>query len=207
MGADLTCRATYRRKTSDGRAVLETDYVLFRGDFRVKLPLQSITGVKVSRGVLSLTAAEGALSLALGAHAERWAEKIRSPRTRAQKLGLKAGQRVSVVGVDDAALVTEIEGAGATVSIGRAAKGSDVILFAVNAPADLRRFTTLQPSLAAGGALWSIRPKGHAVVSEARVREAGLAAGLVDVKVVRYSDTHTAEKFVVRRTNRSDRDQ
>jgi hypothetical protein len=27
--------------------------------------------------------------------------------------------------------------------------------------------------------------------------KAGKAAGLVDVKVVRFSDTHTAEKFVV----------
>jgi hypothetical protein len=29
------------------------------------------------------------------------------------------------------------------------------------------------------------------------VRTAGKAAGLVDVKVARFSETHTAEKFVV----------
>ena len=39
-----TCSATFKRQTSVGRAQLETDYVLFRGDFRVKLPFASITG-------------------------------------------------------------------------------------------------------------------------------------------------------------------
>ena len=199
MGATITCRATFGRTSSDGRAELETDYVLFRGDFRVKLPFASIRAIAVSPGVLRLTGPDGTLALALGAKAEEWAARIRAPKTRAEKLGFKTGQRVSVVGLDDAALVAEIEAAGARARTGRAAAGSDAILFAVNGSADLRRFATLRPYLAEGGALWSIRPKGRADVSEARVRAAGLAAGLVDIKVVRYSDTHTAEKFVVRR--------
>ena len=52
------------------------------------------------------------------------------------------------------------------------------------------------------GAIWSIRPKGVAEVSEAAVRAAALAAGLVDVKVARVSATHTAEKFVLPRLSR-----
>jgi hypothetical protein len=47
------------------------------------------------------------------------------------------------------------------------------------------------------GALWTIRPKGRKEISEAAVMAAGRAAGLVDVKVVSCSPTHTAEKFVI----------
>ena len=36
--------------------------------------------------------------LELGAAAEKWAEKIRSPKSRLDKLGVKAGQAVSVIG-------------------------------------------------------------------------------------------------------------
>ena len=40
------------------------------------------------------------------------------------------------------------------------------------------------------------------MVSESEVRTAGRAAGLIDVKVVRFSDTHTADKFVIPKEER-----
>jgi hypothetical protein len=195
MGRDTTCIATFKRQRSEGRALLETDYVLFRGDFRVKLPFASITSVSVTRGALSLKSADGTLALQLGPDAEKWAAKLSSPKSFVEKLGVKAGSRVSVVGVTDDTFLADLRRAGATVTT-RAAKASDLIVFAVNAPGDLERFVSLQPSLVPDGALWSIRPKGRAERSEAVVMAAGKAAGLVDVKVARFSDTHTAEKFV-----------
>jgi len=51
--------------------------------------------------------------------------------------------------------------------------------------------------LAPTGALWIVRPKGTAAISDADVIAAGKIAGLVDVKVVRFSDTHSAEKLVI----------
>ena len=42
-----------------------------------------------------------------------------------------------------------------------------------------------------------IRPKGTKAITEAATMAAGKAAGLVDVKVVKFSETHTAEKFVI----------
>jgi hypothetical protein len=202
MGSSLHCRATFDGRASVGQVELESDYVLFRGAFRVKLALSSISAVRVSNGVLRLKASSGTLDLVLGDKAVAWADRIRHPKSRADKFGFKAGQRVSVIGIDDEGLVREIEDAGAVATVGRAAKASHVILFGVSTPRDLNRFTTLKAALAEGGALWSVRPKGRDDVSEARVRAAGLAAGLVDVKVVRFSETHTAEKFVARRSTR-----
>jgi hypothetical protein len=195
MGLDTTCTATFRKQTSAGRAQLETDHVLFRGDFRVKLPIASITGVAVKDGVLSLTGPEGTLALALGPAAETWAAKIRSPKSRVEKLGVKPGARVSVLGVADDGFLDELRAAGADVSA-RLRKGSDQVYVAIESAKDLARFAAVLPSLAPDGAIWAIRRKGLADASEAATMAAGKAAGLVDVKVARFSETHTAEKFV-----------
>jgi hypothetical protein len=45
--------------------------------------------------------------------------------------------------------------------------------------------------------LWVVYPKGKKALTEADVLGAGRKAGLKDVKVVGFSATHTALKFVV----------
>ena len=115
---------------------------------------------------------------------------------------MKPEHRVAVLGVKDesflALLAKKLKNKAAT----RATKDHDLIFFAVDKPADLERIAKLIPSLAPAGALWLIRPRGKKDVSEAVVREAARAAGLVDVKVARFSETHTAEKYVRPRSSR-----
>ena len=195
MGYDTTCAATYKKQTSVGRAQLETDHVLFRGDFRVKLPLASITAVSTRGGVLSLKSVQGTLTLSIGPAAEKWAAKITSPPSRVQKLGVKPEMRVSVLGVADGAFEAELKAAGADVST-RLRRDSDQIYIAIESAADLGRFKTVLPSVKQEGAVWAIRRRGLKDASEAATMAAGIAAGLVDVKVARFSETHTAEKFV-----------
>jgi hypothetical protein len=195
MGLDTRCSASFNKRTSIGRAQLETDYVIFRGDFRVTLALAAITGISIRDGMLSLKSGQGTLALSLGAAAAKWAEKIGSPKSRVEKLGVTPGARVSVIGLDDGAFLDELKTAGADVST-RLRRSSDQIYMAVESPKDLARFKALLPSLAPDGAIWAIRRKGLADASEAATMAAGKAAGLVDVKVARFSETHTAEKFV-----------
>ena len=45
--------------------------------------------------------------------------------------------------------------------------------------------------------IWTLRPKGSKDLTEQEMMRAGQTAGLVDVKVVSFSETLTAEKFVV----------
>jgi len=45
--------------------------------------------------------------------------------------------------------------------------------------------------------MWIVYPKGQKHITEEDVLGAGRKAGLVDVKVVGFSATHTALKFVV----------
>jgi hypothetical protein len=129
--------------------------------------------------------------------AERFAHK-----SRLEKLGVKPDWRVSAIGIDDDSFLKELEGAVDFVSIGRAVKDSDAIFYGVTKEAQLPRMETLKRSLKPNGALWTIRPKGRPEISEASVMAAGKLAGLVDVKVVSFSATHTAEKFVIPVKNR-----
>jgi hypothetical protein len=114
-------------------------------------------------------------------------------RTRIEKLGVKPGQSVLLVGVTDAYFIAELQAAGVRITRTGA---PDAIFCAVPTRATLSSLAGLAKRMTRDGALWTIRPRGSAAISEADVRKAGRAAGLVDVKVVRFSETHTAEKFV-----------
>lgn len=119
-----------------------------------------------------------------------------SARTRAQKLGLKPGLDVLLLGIDDPAFVDEVTTAGATPrTSGRAP--ADMIFATFSHRDDLRRIAALVPRMKANAALWTLRPKGSPDLSESEIMRAGQAAGLVDVKVVSFSSALTAEKFVV----------
>ena len=188
---------TVGRKTANGKALLETDELIFRGDgLRFSIPYQSILHVDAKDGTLRVTSTTGIAAFELGDTAAKWAEKIKNPPTRIDKLGIKAGQRVLLVGLRDASLREEIQTRGATVLF-RGTEEADAIVLAANRRSDLERLVTLQQFLKPAGAIWVIRPKGSPDISEADVLHAGKAAGLVDVKVVRFSETHTAEKFVI----------
>jgi hypothetical protein len=52
------------------------------------------------------------------------------------------------------------------------------------------------------GAIWAVWRKARKELTENHVREAALAAGLVDVKVARFSETHSALKLVVPKARR-----
>jgi hypothetical protein len=72
-----------------------------------------------------------------------------------------------------------------------------MIFLRVGPRADLGRLASLEPWIERNGAVWIVYPKGRKDLKETDVIAAGLAAGLVDNKVVRFSDTHTALRFVI----------
>jgi hypothetical protein len=197
VGAEAKCTLTLGRQKAEGKALLETDELIFRGgDLRLAIPYSTISAVDAINGVLRITASTGIVLFELGEAAVKWADRIRNPPSRIHKLGIKIRQRVLFVGLRDATLREEIETSGAIV-LSRATEQADAIFLAANERSDLERLVTLQKFMASDGAIWVIRPKGTPAISEGDVLEAGRAAGLVDVKVLRFSETHTAHKFVI----------
>jgi hypothetical protein len=198
MGAEALVTVRIKGRTVAGKARLETDVLQFRGDdLRLSIRFTEISDIAVRGGTLTVTFPGGSASFELGREAARWAEKIRHPPSRLDKIGVKPEWRASAIGVEDEGFLEELEGAIAHLSIGRVVKECDAIFFGVNKEVELARLEKLKESLKANGALWIIRPKGRPEISERATMAAGKAAGLVDVKVVGFSETHTAEKFVI----------
>jgi hypothetical protein len=197
MGQEVRCDAMIEGKRSHGRALLETDDLIFRGDAHVRIPYRDITALETSDGVLSIGYAGRTAAFELGAYAEQWADRIRHPRSRLDKLGVKAGQRVALVEVSDAAFAGELLARGAELADGERATGVDLIFFGLATSGALRRLPGLLRRMSPAGAIWTLRARGDDRFTEADVRAAARSAGLVDTKVVRFSETHTAEKFVI----------
>jgi hypothetical protein len=198
MGAEADCAVRFKGKNATGRARLETTALQFRGgDLKLSIPFTEMAKVSARGGTLSVAFADGTAAFDLGDAAPRWAEKILNPPSRLKKIGAAAGWRVSALGVSDESFLQELESTVSMLSIGRVVKDSDAIFFEVDKAAALARLEKLKASLKPNGAVWIIRPKGRPEISERATMAAGKAAGLVDVKVVAFSPTHTAEKFVI----------
>jgi hypothetical protein len=130
-------------------------------------------------------------------------EEFVSTRSRIEKLGVKNGSDVLVLGIEaDKAFMRELREAGATVRTSGTG-AADMIFATFRHRDDLRRLAPLVPRLRANGVLWTLRPKGSPDLTESEMMRAGQAAGLVDVKVVSFSERLTAEKFVIPVAKRS----
>ena len=120
-----------------------------------------------------------------------------SHRSLIDKLGVKPGHRVSVLGARDEGFLDQLRAAGADVAVARRRRQSDMLFLAVQSARDLAKVGGLEPWMAGNGVAWVVYPKGRKDLRESDVIREGVAAGLVDNKVVRFSDTHTALRFVI----------
>ncbi len=196
MGRELVCNIRAGGKTTSARALLETNEIIVRGELRLKIALASLKSVSARDGELHLKWPEGSAVLELGEHAEKWAHKILHPKSTADKLGIKPGLVISAIATHDRNFVDELRAAAQKFSDVRPLKDSDLIFVGVESVAGLARVAKPAGSLAKAGALWIVYPKGKQEIKEQHVLDAGRRAGLLDVKVVSFSATHTALKFV-----------
>jgi hypothetical protein len=197
MGNELKCTARFGKEQSEGKALLETSEVLFRGEFRLKIPFASIKSAKAVNGELHLQTANGLAIFEIGPAAEKWREKILHPKTRMEKIGVKPGAKVSLIGNFDADFLSELKPLGAAVTKDKVAADCDTIFFAADSLKELSPVAKIAKSLKGATALWIVYPKGQKTITENDVITAGRKAGLKDVKVVGFSPTHTALKFVL----------
>ena len=125
-------------------------------------------------------------------------ERDYSGRSLFEKLGIFGEAQVALAGRHDQGFVdrldTQLAKAAVTTMRGR----YDLIFLRIDAPRDLARFATAASRLKPTGALWAFHPKGRgASPTDAEVRAAGIAAGLVDNKISAYTESHTATRFVI----------
>ena len=198
MGAETTCAVTYKGMTSSAKVRLETSDLQIRGtDLKLDVPFSEMKKVVARTGSLSFSYRSRPVTLAVGSAAAKWADKILHPPSRLTKIGVQRDWRVAVLGEVEQQFIGDLRGAAKDVLSGRAGKELDAVFVAVAKPADFKRLAAAKSAIKSDGAVWIIRPKGNTEVTERSVMAAGKAAGLVDVKVVGFSDTHSALKFVI----------
>lgn len=197
MGQEASVTGTWNGSSSPGKALLEGDHLLFRGDVRVKLMLADLVSAEQAGDVLILTTADGTLSLDLGAKkAADWLNRIRNPKTVLDKLGIKPGVTLALYGTPDPVLAAELARGGIA---GDGGAGADLVLLVADQVAELAAVADIAPALGSKAGLWIIYPKGRRDITQDDIFAAGRGAGLVDNKVCGVSPTHTALKFVRRK--------
>lgn len=203
MGNEVACKLRHQGKQFPGKALLETSEIIFRGGTRLKIPFSSITALHARDGELHIRTKDGLAIFALGPQADKWLEKIANPKSLLDKLGVKSADSVALIGSFPADFLANLKSLGAVVVQDNSAKGVPWYFLAAESRQDLKHVKTLAAkSLRGAAALWIVYPKGQSSIAESDVRSAGLKAGLTDVKVARFSDTHTALKFVIPKSKR-----
>jgi hypothetical protein len=124
-------------------------------------------------------------------------ERDYSHRTLLDKLGVKPGQRICVLGVGDAAFLRDLAAIAPGAAHGKPQKESDLIFLSAESLKSLARIQSLEPHMQRNGAVWVVYPKGQQHIREADVMAAGKSAGFTDNKICRFSETHTALRFVI----------
>jgi|HigsolmetaAR202D_1030399.scaffolds.fasta_scaffold19730_3 hypothetical protein len=201
MGLEARCVARYGEQTCEGKAHLESDRVKFRGQFRFEIPFNDISSVEDTEQALTIRTRSEVAVLELGPASAKWAARIRNPRGRLDKLGVKRGMRVSVQGAFTEDFVNELRDRGVTINA-KPAASTEIVFLGVETSAQLSKLERLEKAIPRNAAIWVIYPKGQPHITQAQVLSAIRQAGLVDTKVASFSQTHTALKAVVPATAR-----
>ena len=189
-------RAVFADGDDVGRLQWEAPKLIFRGAARRLFEGEALKGLRAEGDDLVLPGGE---RFALGAvQAQRWAEAIANPPGLLDKLGVKSGQRVAVLNLDDADFAAQLT---ARATPANDLSALDLLFYGADSAADLARLDELVAMLSQRGALWVVSLKGKLLkVKDVEVMAAAKAVGLVDNKVCSFSDTRTALRFTRRKT-------
>jgi hypothetical protein len=194
MGKEAHVRARFAKDEDEGRLQFEPPKLIFRGRLRHVFDGEALTAVRTDGADLVI----GQARFTLGEKpAAAWADAILNPKGRLEKLGVKPGQRIAVVNLDDPDFAAEL---AARIAPTEETSGIDLVFYGADNAADLARIGDLLPRLAGRGAIWVVSLKGvHSQVKDVEVMAAAKRVGLVDNKVCAYSDTRTAMRLTRRR--------
>ncbi len=126
-------------------------------------------------------------------------------RSRTEKLGVKPGSRVALRGLKGREFVNELKTAGAKVAARVGAGPYDIVIVRLDSSSDLPLLVDAKKRMVSNGAVWAVWPKGRKGFREDDIRHFGPAAGLVDVKVMSFSDELSGLKLVIPLALRRDR--
>jgi hypothetical protein len=114
------------------------------------------------------------------------------------KLGVRRASRVALVGLDDAGFQSALAERTDDITVGDPLPETDLVFLAADLVNELFELSRLEPRLRSNGAIWVVSRKGKgATLRDIDVIDAAKSAGLIDNKVVSFSEIHTALRLVI----------
>jgi hypothetical protein len=205
MGTEIVGEAAYRGASHRVKLHLDGKELTLRDGLKLSIPLKEVREAVANDGELTIHWAKDKIVLRVGDQAARLADRILHPPSLLDKLGIKPGHVVSIVGLMDKPFLRELKQRTESVFEDAVQPQSDFILFRPATKTELRRLSTLQKSLKPDGGIWILRTKGTKdpkAAGEMDVITSARASGLVDVKICAFSDELTAMKVVIPKANR-----
>ena len=202
MGYETKCRVRVTEpggtREADATVLLETDELVVRGEARIRIKRDDIRQITRRDGTITVASPTATLTLILGEPAAaRWEKKIAEPpKQLIDKLDVKPGASVVLIGSHDASLVAQLAQRTTNVSRSPNAKQRDVAFVAVGSKRDLDRIKRASTAIADDGSIWVVHPKGPNGVADTAIFSKAKELGLTYTKVARVSDQLTAEKLV-----------
>jgi len=127
-----------------------------------------------------------------------------STRPLLDKLGVRPGARVALLGLDEPWFEELLADRTHAIEHGSPNGAADLVFLAAESMPDLAPLRNLRAAIAPNGAIWVVMTKGRrATLRDLDVMEAARDAGLVDNKVVSFSDTKTSLRLVIRLADRA----
>lgn len=196
MGLELTTNVRIDGREATSRVHLEGSELVLRGAWKRKFRLVALEQLTAKAGRLEFLSGGEHVVIELGDDAEKWCERIRHPRSRAEKLGVVRGASVCVLGRAESGVIAELESVvGGNISR-RLGASVDLVLCFLAKPAELERLAVIADKLAPRGAVWVLWPKGRRDFAHEDVVAAGRRAGLSITKSIGFSTHATGLRLV-----------
>jgi hypothetical protein len=192
VGREIECKVTMAGQPGHCKVHLDSEAVQIRGEHRATLFFANLRRVEAKSGTLHLDDT----ILELGPEADKWSHKILNPPTLLDKLGLKPGMSIALLGFSDRAFMRD-EPFDTCLVEGRA---YDAVLLHAEDVSQLRALQQIKWAIGPKTMLWIVYPKGRKEIMQNHVFAHGKGIGLVDVKVCKFSDRLTALKFLHRKS-------
>ena len=198
MGTELVTTVKIGSKKLEAKVLIESNTLIIRGVERKVIPLQHMQSVSLKSGTILFSFEKESYQIVLGDRAEKWFEKIKNPKSVMDKIGIKSDSTVAIINISDFNFINDVKKLTKKITINKSLKNTDIIIGEANNPVEAEKRFSLKKYLQSNGAIWIVSRKGKsASIKDVEVMEIGRNYGFVDVKVVSFSESHTALKFVI----------
>lgn len=197
MAMESACKLQVGREKYDGKVRMEGDHIDFAGPTKFRFRISEMRDPRREDQSIIFNFHGHAVSIELSSlrAAENWIDYILHPQTLADKLGVKDGQTIRVMNIDDQDLFTSLQTKN-TKLVSRSTSRCDLVMLGVERSSELRQLEDLCENLRPKGAIWVVLPKTGRTVTKANVLAAAREAGLTHAGIVDYSETLAAHKII-----------